>query len=96
MDDSTIHLYLATEGCNWIFNAPHTSHAGRVWEQMIGAIRRIFHLILVDLGLRCLSHEVLTTLIAEVTAIVNAIPLYLFWLIQMRYARDSHAFERSE
>ena len=32
MDDKAIQSYLATEGCNWIFNAPHASHIGGVWE----------------------------------------------------------------
>ena len=75
MDDKAIQSYLATEGCNWIFNAPHASHVGGVWERMIGVTRRILDSILADLGPIRLTHEVLTTLMAEVTAIVNARPL---------------------
>ena len=75
IDDRAIQSYLATEGCNWIFNAPHASHAGRVWERMIGVTRRILDSVLADLGPKRLTHEVLTTLMAEVTAIVNARPL---------------------
>lgn len=75
MDDMTIQSYLANEGCDWIFNPPHASHVGGVWERMIGVTRRILDSILADLGPRRLTHEVLTTLMAEVTAIVNARPL---------------------
>ena len=75
MDDSAIQSYLANEGCEWIFNAPHASHVGGVWERMIGMTRRILDSILADLGPVRLTHEVLTTLMTEVTAIVNARPL---------------------
>ena len=75
MDDKAIQSYLATEGCNWIFNAPHASHVGGVLERMIGVTRRILDSILADLGPIRLIHEVLTTFMAEVTAIVNARPL---------------------
>ena len=75
MDDRTNQSYLATEGCNWIFNAPHASHAGGVWERMIGVTRRILDCVLADLGPKRLTHEVLTTLMAEVTAIVYSRPL---------------------
>ena len=75
MDDMAIQSYLANEGCDWIFNPPHASHVGGVWERMIGVTRRILDSILADLGPRRLTHEVLTTLMAEVTAIVNARPL---------------------
>ena len=50
MDDRAIQSYLATEGCNWIFNAPRVSHAGAVWARMIGVTRRILNSVLADLG----------------------------------------------
>ena len=75
MDNRAIQSYLATEGCNWIFNARHASHVGGVWERMIGVTRRILDSVLADLAPIRLTHEVLTTLMAEETAIVNAIPL---------------------
>ena len=75
MDEGAIQSYLAAEGCDWIFNPPHASHAGGVWERMIGVTRRILDSIFADLGPRHLTHEVLSTLMAEVTAIVNARPL---------------------
>ena len=74
MDDA-IQSYLASEGCDWIFNAPHSSHVGGVWERMIGVTRRILDAMLAEIEPKRLSHEVLSTLMAEVTAIVNARPL---------------------
>ena len=74
MDDA-IRRYLASEGCDWIFNAPHSSHVGGVWERMIGVTRRILDAMLAEIEPKRLSHEVLLTLMAEVTAIVNARPL---------------------
>ena len=75
MDDCLIQSYLANEGDKWVFNPPHASHAGGVWERMIGITRRILESILADLRPKHLTHEVLSTLMAEVTALVNARPL---------------------
>lgn len=33
--------YLKEQKCVWIFNPPHSSHMGGVWERMIGVARRI-------------------------------------------------------
>ena len=63
------------ERCEWVFNPPHGSHIGRVWERMIGIVRKALNSMLAELGPRHLTHEVLTTLMAEVTAIVNSRPL---------------------
>ena len=63
------------EGYEWVFNPPHASHAGGVWERMIGVTRRILEVVLTDVPPKHLTHEVLSTLMAEVTAIVNARPL---------------------
>ena len=75
MDEGAIQSYLAAEGCDWIFNPPHSSHAGGVWERMIGVTRRILDSIFADLGPRHLTHKDLSTLMAKVTEIVNARPL---------------------
>ena len=50
----SVEKYLQEQKCTWVFNPPHSSHMGGVWERM---------------------NEVLTTLIAEVGAIMNARPL---------------------
>ena len=41
-DVSATQRYLLKEGCEWIFNPPHTSHAVGAWERMIGVTRRIY------------------------------------------------------
>lgn len=46
-----------------------------VWERMIGVARRILDGMLLKVHSPSLSHEVLVTLIAEVTAIMNARPI---------------------
>lgn len=48
---------------------------GGVWERMIGVARRILDGLLLKSSTTRLTHEVLTTLLAEVTAIMNARPL---------------------
>ena len=73
--NQTVQSFLSSEGCEWIFNSPHASHTGRAWEHMIGVVRRILDSILADISPTHLTHEVLSTIIAEVAAIVNARPL---------------------
>ena len=56
----------------WIFTPPHASHYGGVSERQTGTIRCIFDAMLLELGVRQLTHELLVTLISEAAAIVNA------------------------
>ena len=70
-----IENILADNRCEWQFNPPHASHMGGSWERMIGITRRILDAMLLQLGPGILTHEVLTTLMAEVTAIINSRPL---------------------
>ncbi len=72
--DKTVQAYLSEQGCSWIFNPPHASHMGGSWERMIGVSRRILDAMLLQQNTR-LTHEVLCTLMAEVSAIINARPL---------------------
>lgn len=73
--DTSVDDYLRKQRCSWVFNAPHSSHMGGAWERMIGISRRILDSMLLQAGNPTLTHEVLTTLMAEVTAIINARPL---------------------
>ncbi|XP_049341522.1 uncharacterized protein LOC125806060 [Astyanax mexicanus] len=75
MEDSTITAYLQSKGCSWVFNPPHASHMGGAWERLIGIARRILDAMLLQTGHTRLTHEVLSTLMAEVMAIINARPL---------------------
>ncbi|KAK3506465.1 hypothetical protein QTP70_000933 [Hemibagrus guttatus] len=71
----SVKRYLGGEGCSWVFNPPHTCHMGGAWERMIGVSRRILDSMLQQISPSCLTHEVLSTLMAEVIGIVNSRPL---------------------
>ncbi|XP_076862530.1 uncharacterized protein LOC143514793 [Brachyhypopomus gauderio] len=74
IDSTSVKTYLSSKGCVWTFNPPHASHFGGTWERMIGVVRRILDSMFIQLKDK-LTHEVLTTFMSEVTAIVNARPL---------------------
>ena len=67
--------YLEKSKIVWTFNAPHSSHMGGVWERMIGLTRRVLDTLLLGPKGKNLTHEVLSTLMAEVTAIINSRPI---------------------
>lgn len=73
--DPELTSYLDKQGCTWTFNSPHSSHMGGCWERLIGVARRILEGMLLRSDTKHLTHEVLTTLMAEVMAILNARPL---------------------
>ena len=75
MDREQIERYTSEQGCEWLFNPPHASHFGGVWERQIGTIRRVLDAMLLEVGSSQLTHELLVTLMAEVTGIVNARPI---------------------
>ncbi|XP_069108188.1 uncharacterized protein [Argopecten irradians] len=74
VEDDSVKRFVGESGAVWKFNPPHASHFGGVWERMIGVARRILDSMLLD-NRKSLTNEVLTTLMAEVCAIVNARPL---------------------
>lgn len=74
-DHDKVKQYLGEQRCTWVFNPPHSSHMGGVWERMIGMGRRILDSMLLQAGRVQLTHEILTTLLAEVTAVINARPI---------------------
>lgn len=67
--------FLTNNGCTWIFNPPHSSHMGGVWERMIGMTRRILDSMFLKESKKNLTHDVLNTLMAEVAAIINSRPI---------------------
>ena len=75
MDQRKLEKYVRDQGCEWHFNPPHASYFGGVWEQQIGTICRVLNAMLLEPEGSQLTHELLVTLMAEVTAIVNARPL---------------------
>jgi len=72
---NSVEKYLDSQSCTWVFNPPHASHMGGAWERMIGITRRILDCMLLEQRKSHLTLEVLTTLMAEVAAIMNARPL---------------------
>ena len=48
---------------------------GGSWERLIGVARRILDAVLLQTGHTRLTHDVLSTLMAEVMAIMNSRPL---------------------
>ncbi|XP_028412577.1 uncharacterized protein LOC114535469 [Dendronephthya gigantea] len=74
MDQNMIASYVNQQNCEWIFNPPHSSHFGGVWERQILTIRQILDGMFADLGPRQLTHELLTTLMA-VVGIMNSRPI---------------------
>ncbi|XP_037103989.1 uncharacterized protein LOC119120868 [Syngnathus acus] len=75
VDNASVEKFLLDQGCAWKFNVPHASHMGGSWERMIGVPRKILDSMFLQLGTSRLSHEALSTLMAEVAAIFNARPL---------------------
>ena len=73
--DATLNSYLQEKGCTWQFNPPYSSHMGGSWERLIGVARRILDAMLIQSAHTRVTHEVLSTLMAEVMAIMNARPL---------------------
>ena len=74
-DITQIQRVTAEQGIVWIFNPPHASHFGGAWERQIGTIRRVLDGMLLELGRAQLTHELLVTLMAEVTGTVNSRPI---------------------
>lgn len=74
VEDDKISTHLTNNGSVWKFNSPHSSHMGGVWERMIGVTRRILDGVLLQVK-KALTHEVLSTLMAEVSAVINSRPI---------------------
>ncbi|KAL1256525.1 hypothetical protein QQF64_012070 [Cirrhinus molitorella] len=70
--NTNIQAYLLDNKCCWQFNPPHASHMAGSWECMTGVARRILDAMLLQHSPARLTHEVLVTFMAEVSAIVNA------------------------
>ena len=75
LNDAKLERFTKEQNCEWHFNPPHALHFGGVWERQIGTIRRVLDGMMMELGRSQLTHELLVTLMAEVSAIVNARPL---------------------
>ena len=75
VEEGPVQQFLNDSGITWMFNVPHASHMGGIWERMIGVTRRILDSMLLETKSKPLTHETLTTFLTEVCAIINARPL---------------------
>ncbi|KAK3107295.1 hypothetical protein FSP39_011321 [Pinctada imbricata] len=75
VEDPSIKDFLSDKETVWKFNTPFSSNMGGAWERLIGVTRRILDAMLYEVRHTKLTHEVLTTFFAEVTAIINNRPL---------------------
>lgn len=66
-----VQKYLKEQHCTWKFNPPHASHMAGHWERMIEIARRILDCMLLNEKSSHLT-QVLTTFMAEVTAVINS------------------------
>ena len=73
MDDEKIQRFMAEQGCEYLFNTPHSSHMGGVWERCIRTVRTILSSLLKEHS-KILDDDSLRTLLAEASAIVNSRP----------------------
>ena len=75
VENGTIKRFLLDQKSVWIFNPPYASHMRGSWECMIGLTLRILDTMLMDKAVKVLTHEILTTFLAEASAIINLRPL---------------------
>ena len=75
VEDKVVKTYLSRSEITWKLNAPHSSHMGGVWERMIWVSRRILDSMLAECKGKEMTHEVLTTFMAEVCTIINSRPI---------------------
>lgn len=74
-DHSLLKKFLSERGCTWVFNLPLSFHMGGVCESMMCIARQILYSMLLQRYHHRLTHQILTTFMAEVSAIINARPL---------------------
>nr|XP_033494102.1 uncharacterized protein LOC117264333 [Epinephelus lanceolatus] len=74
VDDKRLTTLLAEKQCDFIMNAPHSSHAGGVWERQIRTVRSVLRATL-SLSSGRLNDASLRTFFYEAMAIVNSRPL---------------------
>ena len=67
-----INSFCGQKMIEWIFNPPAASHMGGIWERVIRSVRQILRAMLKE---QVVSDEVLSTVLAEVTNILNSRPL---------------------
>ena len=74
IDDTRVREYFNEHDCEFMFNPPHASHQGGVWERQIRNVRAILTTLLNENSTQ-LDDDGLRTLMSEAAAIVNSRPL---------------------
>jgi hypothetical protein len=74
LDMERVAVYLTANQCEFLMNAPHSSHVGGVWERQIRTVRSILTSTLAMCPGR-LDNASLRTFFYETMAIVNSRPL---------------------
>ena len=67
-----IGTFCAQKGIKWTFIPPSASHMGGAWERLIRSVRQILRALLKE---QIVGDEVLLTVVAEATTILNNRPL---------------------
>jgi hypothetical protein len=71
-NQQNIGTFCAQKGIKWTFNPPSASHMGGAWERLIISVRQILRALLKE---QIVGDEVLLTVVAEATTILNSRPL---------------------
>ena len=71
-NDKQVQEALLQKNIQWVFNPPHASHFGGVWERQIRTVRKVLDSLLRQ---QTLTDDSLRTLLCEVEAIINSRPL---------------------
>ena len=77
IDPDVVCRKLKLLNIKWVFNPPHSSHFGGIWERKIGATRRVMEGILLTLHRKTLDRESFVTFLAEAARVVNDTPLWV-------------------
>jgi len=72
MNIAEVRQYGDRQNFQWVFNPPHASHWGGIWERIIRTIKRVFSAILRNCRL---TDEILVTLFSEAENIINSRPI---------------------
>ncbi len=71
-DQAVIERFMVNKGTTWIFSPPSSPHFGGVWERLVKSCKTALRSVLLN---QTVTDEVLSTVIAEVSALLNARPL---------------------
>lgn len=76
LDPERLTTFLANKQCDFVLNAPHSSHAGGVWERQIKTVRSVLNAT-ITLSAGRLNDASLRTVFYEAMAVVNSRPLLI-------------------